>query len=373
MRTNPIKFGRLFGITLGFDPSWLIVAALVTWSLATGVFPSMMPELSEATVWILGAAGAIGLFASVLFHEMAHALTARQFGVGTRRITLFIFGGVAELDDEPPTPLSELVIALAGPAASLLATVGCMILAPVVLSLSSSVPASMAVIWIGRMNLMLALFNLVPAFPLDGGRVLRSLLWWWRKDLLGATRISSIVGQAFAFALIGLGLLSILASGNVINGVWFCLIGLFVRNAARMSYQQVAWRQLLSGEPVRQFMRTDPVVVPRHISIDELMHSYVAAHRLATFPVVDDDRILGLVSSENAARTPQHEWSRQSVGTLTEPCSSSNTVAPETDALDALGRMRRGGLGRLLVVEGDHLVGTLTLADLLRGLARRPT
>ncbi len=277
----------------------------------------------------------------MLFHELSHALAARQYGVGTRRITLFIFGGVAELDDEPPTPMSEFVIALAGPAASLVAMGGCMVLAPIALALTSSIPLSMAILWIGRMNLMLALFNLVPAFPLDGGRVLRSILWWWRKDLLSATRISSLLGQVFAFSLIGLGILRILASGSIADGVWLCLIGLFVRNAARASYQQVAWRQLLAGEPVRQFMRTDPVVVPRHISIEELMHSYVPLHKLATFPVVDDERLLGLVDAQAAARTPRNEWQRQSVGTLTEPCSPSNTVAPETDALDALGRMRR--------------------------------
>jgi len=371
MSGQRVDFGRIFGITLGFDLSWLIVALLVTWSLATGVFPAMMPELSPALAWALGAVGSLGLFASVLFHEMAHALTARQYGVGTRRITLFIFGGVAELEDEPPTPMSELVIALAGPAASLLATAGCMLLAPLTLAVTGSIPASMAIIWIGRMNLILALFNLVPAFPLDGGRVFRAVLWWWRKDRLSATKISSQVGQGFAFALIGLGILRIVSTGSIADGIWLCLIGLFVRGAAKSQYEQVAWRQLLAGEPVSQFMRTDPIVVPRHISIGELMNSYVRDHRLPTFPVVDDDRVLGLVNTQAAARTPHHDWDRQSVGTVTEPCSAINTVAPGTDALDALGRMRRNGLGRLLVVDSGHLVGTLTLADLARGMAGR--
>ena len=373
MSGQRVDFGRLFGITLGFDLSWLIVAVLVAWSLATGVFPAIMPELGTGTAWVLGAAGSLGLFASVLFHEMAHALAARQYGVKTRRITLFIFGGVAELEDEPPTPMSEFVIALAGPAASLVATAACMLLAPFSLALSGSIPASMAIIWIGRMNLMLALFNLVPAFPLDGGRVLRAILWWWRKDRLGATRVSSLIGQGFAFALIGVGVLRILSSGSIAAGIWLCLIGLFIRSAARAQYQQVAWTQLLAGEPVSQFMSRDPVVVPRHISIGELMNSYVRAHRLPTFPVVEDERVLGLVDAQAAARTPQHDWDRQSVGTVTEPCSANNTVGPDTDALDALGRMRRNGLGRLLVVDGGQLVGTLTLADLGRGLAARPS
>jgi Zn-dependent protease len=369
MRGGRIEFGRLFGISLGFDLSWLIVALLVTWSLATGYFPALMPDLTARMAWTLGAVGSIGLFASVLLHELAHALAARQYGVATRRITLFIFGGVAELEDEPPTPTAEFAIAIAGPVASLVLAGGFLLLGPAVLIVSGSVPASMAVLWIGRINLMLALFNLVPAFPLDGGRVLRSVLWWWHKDLLRATRVSSLLGQVFAFSLIGIGVLSILRTGDVTSGVWLCLIGLFVRGAARTAYQQVAWRQLLAGEPVRRFMQTDPIVVPRHISIAELMESYVGPHRLASFPVVDDDRLLGLISARNAASTPREEWARQSVGTLTEPCSAANTVEPETDALEALGRMRRGGLGRLLVVDGETLVGTLTLADLVRRMA----
>lgn len=371
MSGQRIDFGRLFGITLGFDLSWLIVALLVAWSLATSVFPASMPEIEPSVAWAMGVVGSLGLFASVLFHELAHALAARQYGVGTRRITLFIFGGVAELEDEPPTPTAEFVIALAGPAASLVATAGCMLLAPLVLTVSGSIPASMAVIWVGRMNLMLALFNLVPAFPLDGGRVLRAALWWWRKDRLSATCVSSLIGQGFAFALIGLGVLRILSTGSIGAGVWLCLIGLFIRSAARTQYEQVAWRQLLAGEPVSQFMRTDPVVVPRHISISELMNSYVRNHRLPSFPVVDDERILGLVSAQAAAGTPQHDWDRQSVGTVIVPCSPSNTVTPDTDALAALGLMRRNGLGRLLVVDGEHLVGTLSPADLGRALARR--
>lgn len=369
MRNGRVAFGRLFGISFGFDLSWLIVALLVTSSLATGYFPSVMPELEPPVAWVLGVFGSIGLFASVLLHELAHALAARQYGVGTRRITLFIFGGVAELEDEPPTPTAEFVIALAGPVASLALAGGFLVLGPAVLIASGSVPASMAVLWLGRINLMLALFNLVPAFPLDGGRVLRSVLWWWHKDLLRATRVSSSIGQIFAFALIGLGVLGIVTGGDLVNSVWLCLMGLFVRSAARMAYEQVAWRQLLVGEPVSHFMRTDPIVVPRHISIEELMRSYVGPHRLASFPVVEDHRLLGLVNARSAADTPREEWSRQSVGTLTEPVSSANTVAPGTDALEALGRLRRGGLGRLLVVDGETLVGTLTLADLVRRMA----
>lgn len=361
MSHGRIQFGRVFGISLGFDPSWLIIALLVTTSLAS----TYMKEQAMVLAWVLGLLSAMGFFGSILLHELAHALTARQYGVGTRRITLFIFGGVAELDDEPPTPAAEFVIAGAGPAASLLLAGAFLVGGPVVLIATSSVAAASVAMWLAQVNLVVALFNLIPAFPLDGGRVLRSILWWWRKDLLAATKVSSWIGQAFGFAMIAAGAIGVVVTGDPWK-LWLSFVGIFLRNAARSSYQQVAWRQLLAGEPVSQFMRTDPVVVPRHISIEELMQSYVAPYRLSSFPVVDDHRLLGLVNARSAAETPREEWPRQSVGTLTVPCSPANTVAPGTDALEALGRMRRGGLARLLVVDGDTLVGTLTLADLVR-------
>ncbi len=373
MRSSRIHLLRFFGISIGFDLSWLIIAVLVTGSLATGEFPQQMPDIAPMTAWAMAVVGTIGLFGSVLLHELAHALVARQYGVATRRITLFIFGGVAELEDEPPTPVAEFVIAIAGPVASFgLALLGSLAVG-LVLALSGSIPLSMAIVWVSRMNLMLAVFNLLPAFPLDGGRVLRSALWWWRKDLLAATRVSSMLGQVLAFGLIGLGILRILATGFLGAGIWFCLIGLFVRNAAKSSYQQAIWRQVLAGEPVSEFMSRDPVVVPRHISIAELMESYAEGHKLSSFPVVDDRRLVGLVTTQSAHHLPRSEWERQSVGTLTQPCSTANTVDPDTDALDALGRMRRAGLARLLVVDRGDLVGTLTLSDLLRGLAQRTT
>ena len=371
MNGSRIDVGRLFGISIGFNVSWLFVAALITWTLATGYFPAILPDLEATTYGLLGVVSTLGLYASVLFHEFAHALTARRYGVGTRRITLFIFGGIAELEDEPPTPIAEFVIAIAGPAASFAAALACMVGSGVLIATVGSVPAAMVLLWIFRVNVMLAVFNLIPAFPLDGGRVLRSALWWWRKDLLSATRISSLVGQAFAIALIGFGVFRILTSGSLMGGIWFCLIGFFIRNAARATLRHTAWRELLSGEPVSGFMRTDPVVVPRHISIEELMSSYVASHRLRSFPVVDDFRLLGLVDAEAASRTPRGEWSRQSVGTVTEPCTDLNTVGPQTDALDALGRMRRGRLARLLVADGGRLVGTVSLGDLAQGLVTR--
>ncbi len=371
MRTGRVHLFRWFGISIGFDLSWLIVAAVLTFALAEGEFPRVMSGISTRTAWAMAAVSAFGLFASVLLHELAHALVARQYGVATRRITLFIFGGIAELEDEPPTPAAEFVIAAAGPVASLMVALAAGVLAGAVIAIGGGVELSMAISWVCRMNLVLAIFNLLPAFPLDGGRMLRSVLWWWRKDLLSATRVSSVIGQGFAYGLIGIGVLRIVSTGSIAAGIWYVLIGFFVRNAARSSYQQTVWRQVLAGERVGSFMRPDPVVVPRHISISEMMSVYAQGQQSASFPVVDDQRLVGLVSAQSAYRLSRTEWDRQSVGTLTEPCSDANTVDPRTDALDALGRMRRSGLARLLVVDSGTLVGTLTLDDLLRGLARR--
>lgn len=366
-----VHLGRLFGISIGFDPSWLVIALLVAWSLAEGEFPSQMPEITPAVAWSMAIVGTLGLFGSVLLHELAHALVARRYGVGTRGITLFLFGGVAELEREPPTPAAEFVIAAAGPAASTAVAIAASVGVGVVMALGGTVPLAMAVVWISRINFLLALFNLLPAFPLDGGRMLRSLLWWWRGDLLAATRVAAGIGQGLAFGLIGLGVLRVMATGHLGAGIWLALIGLFVRNAARTAYRQTVWRELLAGEPVRRFMETDPVVVPRHISIAEMMDAHARDGRASVLPVVDDRRVVGLVSTGSAQRLPRHEWDRQSVGTVTEPCSAANTIAPGTDALAALDRMRSSGLGRLLVVEGGDLIGTVQLGDLLRGVAGR--
>jgi CBS domain-containing protein len=222
--------------------------------------------------------------------------------------------------------------------------------------------------YLAFLNGSLALFNLVPAFPLDGGRILRSILWGWKGSLRWATRVSAGIGGGFGLLLIALGVLAaVFSPGGLYAGIWLFLLGLFVRNAATMSYQQLLLRRALTGEPVSRFMHPDPVTVPRSISIAELVQDYIYRHHFKMFPVVDDSgRLLGCVNTRQVRQLPREEWDRQTVGALAERCGPENTVGSNADAMEALSRMSRTGASRLMVVEGDRLLGILTLKDLLR-------
>ncbi len=358
------KLFKLFGFSVKVDVSWLVIAFLVSWSLAAGVFPALHPEWSTGLYWAMGIGGAIGLFLSIILHELSHSLVARRFGLPMTGITLFIFGGVAEMSDEPPSPRAEFAMAIAGPLASVL--VGGICFGGAFIGRWVDAPSSVVTVvgYLGTINLVLAVFNMIPAFPLDGGRVLRAVLWGWKDNLRWATKVSSTVGAGFGALLIALGLVS-LFFGRLIGGMWWILIGLFVRQAAHGSYRQLLMKRALEGEPVRRFMHDRPVAVPRQISVEELVNEYVYRHHFKFFPVVEGERLIGCVSTRDVKELPREEWSRQTVGAITQPCTATNSVGPEDDAMDALSKMNRSRLSRLMVVEGDRLVGVLSLKDLL--------
>jgi len=365
---KPIELFTIFGITVRIDPSWFIIAVLVTGSFATVVFPGQLPGRPPVTYWLMGIAGACGLFLSVVLHELSHSLVARTYGVEMRRITLFIFGGVAEMPGEVPTPQAELVIAAAGPAASFGVALGTGGLGLIGRLAGWPEAATTVLLYLGFLNVTLALFNLVPAFPLDGGRMLRALLWGWKKDLRWATRICAGIGGAFGLLLIVLGVLSAVSiPGGAFSGLWLVMLGLFVRGAAASTYQQLLLRQALAGEPVSRFMQPDPVTVPRAISVLDLVQNYVYRHHFKMFPVVDDSgRLFGCVTTRQVRELPREEWDRQTVGSVAERCGPENTVRADTDAMEALSRMSRSGVSRLMVVEDERLLGILSLKDLLR-------
>ena len=365
---RPIELFRVFGFTVRIDPSWFFIAALVTWSFATMVFPGKLPGRAPATYWAMGIAGAFGYFLSVVLHELSHSLVARRYGVEMRGITLFIFGGIAEMPGEVPSPRSEFVIAAAGPLASFgiaLVLGGLGLLGDRAGGLA---PVTEVLTYLAWLNGWLGLFNLVPAFPLDGGRILRSILWGWKGSLRWATRISSGIGSGFGLLLIGVGvLMAISIPGGIFSGFWLAMLGLFVRGAAASAYQQLLLRRALAGEPVSRFMQANPVTVPRGISVLDLVQDYIYKYHFKMFPVVDDaGRLFGCVTTRQVRELPREEWDRQTVGSLAERCAAENTVGAEMDALEALSRMSRTGISRLMVVDGDRLLGILSLKDLLR-------
>lgn len=363
-----IRLFKLLGFEVRLDLSWIIIAVLVTWSLAKGLFPFLYANLAPEVYWEMGLAGALGLFASIVFHEFCHSLVARKFGMAMKGITLFIFGGVAEMGDEPPDARAEFFMAAAGPVSSLVLSGVFYFSFQVGLSGDWPEPVNGVLRYLSWINALLAGFNLLPAFPLDGGRILRAILWGMKQDLPWATRVSAGIGSGFGIVLIFLGVLQFI-QGNVIGGVWWFLIGLFLRSAAQMSYQQVMIRKSLEGEHVRRFMNPHPVSVPPNLTVAELVEDYVYKYHYKMFPVLDDGRLVGCVTTRDIKDVPKEEWSRETVAEMAEKCPPEATIGPETDAVVALAIMNQTGLSRLLVAENDRLIGILTLKDLLTFLS----
>lgn len=365
-----IPIVKLLGFQVSIDLSWFLLAILITWSLATGLFPRLYEGQSETVYWVMGAAGALGLFISIVLHELGHAVAARRFGIEMRGITLFIFGGVAEMTREPAHAKAEFVVAIAGPIVSILLSVGLLAAAWSGKSAHFPVAVTGVVAYLGWINLVLVIFNMLPAFPLDGGRVLRAALWRLWGDLRRATRVSAAIGSAFGMILIVFGIVNAIW-GNFIGAIWWFILGMFLRGAAGMSYQHVLTRKALEGEPVRRFMRTSPVTVDPRMSIREFVDDiiYVKQHKM--YPVVLDDQLLGCVTLSAVKSVPKDMWLDKSVGEILTPCSRDNTIHSDTDAMEAFARLNRTGASRLMVVDDGRLVGMIALKDLMGLLSLR--
>lgn len=354
----------ILGFPIHIDLSWFVIVALIAWSLAAGAFPQFYPDLSTQAYWWMGVAGAIGLFVCVLLHELGHAVVARRFNVEMRGITLFIFGGVAEMGGEPPHAKAEFFTAIGGPVVTL-------VLAAIFYAFTFvPLPAPVAGVnnYLLLINVVLLAFNAVPAFPLDGGRVLRAAMWHVKGSLRWATRWSSQIGSGFGAALIVLAVF-MLFIGNFIGAMWWFLIGMFLRNAAAMSYRQVLIRQMLGGEPVRRFMTDDPVTVGPETTIDQFVEDYVYQHHFKMFPVVRDGHLAGCITTRQVKQIPRDQWSQRTVADVAEACSTDNIVHPDDDAMEAMNTLSRAGRSRAMVVDNSRLVGVLSLKDLMNFLA----
>jgi Zn-dependent protease/predicted transcriptional regulator len=363
-----IPLFRLAGFQVGIDWSWPILAVLITWTLSVQVFPYYYPGLTTGIYWSMGVVAALGLFASIVLHELGHSLVARRYDVPIRGITLFIFGGVAVMDREPDRPWAEFAIAIAGPIASFLVAIACWLLLQAVVAVGAGLPAAGVLAYLASINVVLAVFNLVPAFPLDGGRVLRALLWAWKGSLRWATRVASTTGGGFAILLVTFGIYRSV-TGDLTGGMWSALLGLFVYVAAQASYHQVLMREELRGIQVRRLMTPGPVAVPPEISLAQLIDDYVYRYHHKMFPVVEDGRLVGCVSLGDIKTMPRERWASTTVSSIMQPCTPATAIAPDADAMDVLSTMHRTQNSRLLVTEGDRLVGIVTLKDMLEFLS----
>jgi Zn-dependent protease/CBS domain-containing protein len=364
-----IRLGRVAGISVGVNWSVLLIAALIGWTLSGAVLPEIVPGEPGWAYAVAGVLGALAFFGSLLAHELAHAVVARRDGVEVEDITLWLLGGVSRLGSEPTSAESELRIAVAGPLTSLaLALVfGAIEVFGEAVGLPDVALGTLA--WLAVVNVMLGLFNLLPAYPLDGGRALRALAWRRRHDRLAATRIAVRTGHVVAWMLIGLGLLAAL-TGSVVSGLWLVLIGWFVDNAGRAEGDAVRQRAVLGSVVVGGLMSPDPVTVPDDLSVERLVQDYVLGHHHSAFPVIDGlGRVVGLVGLDQVRKVPADRRGDVTVGQVAMPLEAVPVVGPADSGVIGLQRLGSSGVGRALVIDSTgNLVGILSNADLARAL-----
>ena len=363
---------RLFGLPIRANASWLFLVALVVASLAQGYFPGKLgPRHPWYVYWGMASLGAALLFASLLAHELCHSLVARATGMPVSGITLFIFGGVSQLEEEPATAWTEFLMAAVGPLSSVVLGIGFFVLwlAGFLASWPAAVLALLS--YLSFINFLLATFNSVPAFPLDGGRVLRSVLWGITGDLRLATHVAARIGSLAGFGLIVMGAMLVLTGGSSpFAGIWLAVIGFFLRQAAAGSLQMVVMRESLRGESVWALTGPGVVTVSRATDLRRFVDDYVFGHRLTHYPVVDEaGQLVGLVSARAPGRVPRSEWPYVAVGEVMTPVTPDMVISADMDAADALPALRRLEGQPAVVVADGRPVGLIGFEDLLRFLA----
>jgi Zn-dependent protease len=363
-----LSLGKILGIPIQLHVSWFLIAILIVWTLAAGYFPQEYPGWSVATYWLVGGITAVLFFASVLIHELGHSVLALREQVPVKSITLFIFGGVAQIGREPATAGAEFRIALAGPLSSLglaalFGGLGAVLAGNAILS------APLA--YLGRINLLLALFNMIPGFPLDGGRVLRAALWALGGSFQNATKWASRAGRAVAYGFILVGVGQILLGGGFLNGLWIAFIGWFMNNAAESSYQQVVLRDMLTGVKARSVMTQDCLTVPSGLGIDRLVEEHVLAGGQRCFFVADSGHMEGLITLHNLRSVPREQRAGLTTGQVMMPIDSVLQVHPEDDLWNVLQQMDEHDVNQVPVMDGGRFVGMITRERLLHDIRLR--
>jgi len=367
---NGIRIGRIFGVQIALHPSWFVIAVIVTYLMAAGQLPATYPGWSQAVYWVVGAFIALFFFASVLAHELSHALVARRFGLKVRDITLFIFGGAASMEGEAQRPRDEALIAAAGPLTSL--AIGAAML---LISLVIGQPEVEATVgWLGFINLTLGFFNLIPGFPMDGGRILRAVLWKLRGDRSAATRNAAVVGRLFGYLLIALGVFLIFQGSSPFNGVWLALIGWFLSNAAESTVAQLSVEHALHGIKVRDVMDSNPPSVSPNESVSDLVNERLIRGGHRSFVVSHTDGgLAGIVTLSDVRRMPRENWEAARVTDIMTRYADLATIGPDAPLEEALKLLQGREVNQLPVVtdEGRTVVGLLTRAGILRLIEAR--
>lgn len=373
---------KLFGIEITIDPSWIFIFLLVTWSLAIGVFPRLQPGWGPILNWVISISASLLFFASVLTHEFAHSLVAKARGLPIKRITLFLFGGVSNLEREPESPWTEFLMAIVGPLTSIILgflfillggqTIGNLFSTTAVpeTAIRQLSPLQTLLFWLGPINIFVGLFNLIPGFPLDGGRILRSIIWGITGNLKLSSRIAAFFGQIFGYFFVLTGIAMIFGIrvplfGAGIGGLWIAFIGWFLASAAGQSYTQVVLKDLLKGVPVKNLMRQDLTPVAPDISISQLVDGYMIGTDKHVFPVMDNDTFKGLISLEDIQQVPRGEWDKKKVSQIMTPIKTLETVGPEEAASEVFNKITQRDIGQVPVVKNKKLLGMVSRRDIL--------
>lgn len=370
MFKNAIDLFDIFGFKIRADPSWLLIAALIVWSLSTSYFPVTLEGYSQGTYVSMSIIAMLGLFASLIFHELSHSLVARRFDLKVGGITLFLFGGVAELEQEPRDPKSEFWIAIAGPLSSYFLAAVAFIFVAIMGSDRAQTPLYAVMSYLGLINIVLATFNLFPAFPLDGGRVFRAALWHFKGDLMSATRIASQAGSFFGIALIILGVMSIFTDAGI-GGLWQILIGFFILSASRGSYEQLLLKTALKDQTVRTAMSAAPKTADVNETVEDVVNKIMLKHNIRFVPVLDGDRLLGFIDLPRIQQIDRQDWPSTRLEDVYIASDDSNTVPPDLPTEELFQKMSAGGQRKFLIAEKGHLLGVIALADLMTYLALR--
>lgn len=360
-----IKLFKILGIQISLDYTWFIVFGLVAWSLAQGYFPLTVPGLGIYTYVFIGIISAILLFVCVLIHELSHSYTSNRLGLDIKEIKLFIFGGVAQLTKEPEDPATELKIAVAGPAASI-ALAGIFWILTQLVKTFHLYPIAAAIFeYLTTINIVLVVFNMIPGFPLDGGRVLRAI--WWKKtgDIQKATQAASKAGKGFSLLLILFGFTQIFF-GNFVGGLWMVFIGMFLQQAAESSYSQLLVKKALEKIKVGDAMTKNVVVLAEDSTLATAVEKYFFGYHFVGFPVASDGRIVGIITLNNARVIPKELWATTLVRDVMNRITPDIILSPEDNAMDALSRMINLDIGRVLVMDNGKLVGIITRRDIMK-------
>ncbi len=367
MFRHAIPIGRIFGISIDLDYSWFLIFGLLTWILAVSYYPAEFKNWSVAEYWLMGAITAAMLFVSVLLHELGHSVVAKRYGISVPRITLFIFGGVSEIATEPPSAGVEFWIAVAGPVVSFVLALIFWELQPL---LTGAAPLLALTKYLALLNFILGLFNLVPGFPLDGGRVFRSIVWGITKDYRRASAIATLTGRFFGFFFIFVGVWQAV-TGNVLNGIWIAFIGWFLESAAASQDQMQVVKNLLGGHKVSEVMSRNFPRIPGNITLQELVDKNVLAQGLRYFVVANGEGDAGLITLSTIREVPRVAWPKTTASQVMIPLGKSVSIQPTAELWTALEKMGRDGVNQLPVMNGgghNQIVGMLSRDDLVQHL-----